>query len=339
MAPRSVIYGLSGTALSDAEARFFRESDPWGFILFARNIDAPDQVRRLVDDLRDAVGRRAPVLIDQEGGRVARLTPPVWTGWEDALPFLSRLPEAARAEAMRLRYHVIGAELAALGIDVNCAPMADVAQPDTHPVVRTRCYATTPSEVARLARAVADGLALGGVLPVLKHIPGHGRTPLDSHVDLPVVAAPREVLETEDFAPFQALADLPLGMTAHVVYPALDPDRCATMSPVVLDKIRAGIGFDGLLMSDDISMGALSGGYPERSAAALSAGCDLILHCNGRMSEMEEVAAACAPLSDDALRRHQAVMAARAALAPQPVDIPVTLARIAALAGTEARDA
>ncbi|WP_112321461.1 glycoside hydrolase family 3 N-terminal domain-containing protein [Oceanibium sediminis] len=329
MAPRAAILGCLGQTLGASEAAFFRDADPWGFILFARNLSTPDQIRALVADLRDAVGRNAPVLIDQEGGRVARLPPPVWTGWENALDFMTGLPDGADAAlAMRLRYHVIADELRALGIDVNCAPMADLALPDTHPLIRHRCYGEDPATVARIGRAVAEGLLAGGVLPVLKHIPGHGRTALDSHKDLPRVSTPLETLRAEDFAPFRALADLPLGMTAHIVYDALDPERPATLSPKVIAEVRGNIGFGGLLMTDDLSMGALSGTFGARCEQAIAAGCDLVLHCNGDPKEMAAVADATPRLAGAAQERAARALSVRDGLSPAPLDIPGALSRI-----------
>ncbi|MEO0914362.1 MAG: glycoside hydrolase family 3 protein [Pseudomonadota bacterium] len=331
MAARAAIFGCAGPELGAEERAFFRESDPWGFILFARNLEEPEQIRRLTAELRAAVGRDAPILIDQEGGRVARLAAPHWTVWDDPLPFVARCGDAAEA-AMRLRYHVIGTELRALGIDVNCAPMADIATATTHAVIRSRCYGTDAETVARIGRAVADGLADAGVLPVLKHIPGHGRTDLDSHTDLPDVDASLLVLRAEDFAPFRALADLPLGMTAHVVYPAIDAEACATWSPDVIAEIRGTIGFDGLLMTDDLSMHALSGPFDMRVSRALTAGCDMILHCNGAPDEMADIAAAAPRLEGRALARAEAALAARRA--PQPLDIAEALERLGAIRET-----
>lgn len=310
-APRAVIFGCYGHELTNTERSFFADADPWGFILFLRNIEGPRQVRKLVAELRDAVGWDAPVLIDQEGGRVQRLLPPAWTGWPSPLDFVSALKPSDRARAMELRYRIIAAELADLGIDVNCAPMADIAQDDTHKIIRNRCYGTDAAEVAALGRAVAQGLLKGGVLPVLKHIPGHGRTPLDSHVDLPVVSADLATLEAEDFAPFRALADLPLAMTAHIVYPALDPAQPATLSRKAVGYIREVIGFDGLLMTDDLSMQALRGRLRERVARAVAAGCDMMLHCNGDFAEMLQVADAAPRLEGDALRRADAALEAK----------------------------
>jgi beta-N-acetylhexosaminidase len=335
MAARGAIFGTSGPALTAPEADFLRDADPWGFILFARNIETPAQVARLVSDLRAAVGRDAPVLIDQEGGRVARLAPPRWTGWDNALDFVARHEPGTRAAAMRLRYAIVGAELAALGIDVNCAPMADVAQPDMHPRLRERCYGGDAAEVATLGRAVAEGLAEAGVLPVLKHMPGHGRATVDSHEALPRVDAPLEALAATDFAPFRALSDLPLAMTAHIVFPALDTARPATQSAEVIGYIRQTIGFAGALMTDDLNMKALGGSIADRVTAARAAGCDLVLHCDGDLAEMAAVAAATPALTGASLRRCDAALAARPAARVTARDIPDLKARLAAL-GTEA---
>lgn len=333
MCARAAILGCAGPVLTADEAAFFRQADPWGFILFARNIADSSQVRALVHSLREAVGHDAPVLIDQEGGRVARLTPPEWTGWLNAGEFIARYGNAhTRREAMRLRYHVIGAELSRLGIDVNCAPMVDIARTDTHPAIRERLYGTTPAEVAGLGRAVTEGLAAGGVLPVLKHIPGHGRTPLDSHVSLPVVDAPRTELDEQDFAPFKALADLPLGMTAHIIYSDIDPELPATLSPEMLRVVRQEIGFNGALMTDDLSMHALSGPFAERAATAIDAGCDLALHCNGNPEEMAAVIDGTPRLAGESLARAEAALAARDALSPVPIDLPSALQQIEDLA-------
>jgi beta-N-acetylhexosaminidase len=311
MAPHAAIFGCLGATLSAAERAFFAEADPWGFILFARNIENPEQVRRLTATLRDAVGRDAPILIDQEGGRVSRLRPPTWRAWPEALDEVEALPLQARAEVMRLRYRLIAAELRDLGIDANCAPLVDVARADTHPFLRSRCYGTDPVEVAALGRATADGLLAGGVLPVVKHIPGHGRARADSHHDLPSVAAPLAELEVTDFRPFAALADLPLAMTAHVTYTALDPDRPATLSPACIRAIRDTIGFTGALMTDDLSMKALTGPMASRVRDSLEAGCDLILHCNADRGEMDTIAAATPRLEGEAAARADRALAAR----------------------------
>jgi len=324
--------GCSGPVLLPEERSFFATAQPLGFILFSRNIVTPDQVRRLTADLRAAVGRDAPVMIDQEGGRVARLRPPHWRGWRPPLEEVVRAGAQA-PEVMHLRYAVIAAELRALGIDTNCAPCADVAREKTHPVLLNRCYGPEPGPVALNARAVSDGLLSGGVLPVLKHIPGHGAATADSHLELPRVDLPREALEAVDFAPFRALADLPMAMTAHVVYQAIDPAACATNSPEMIRIIREELGFAGLLMSDDISMQALTGGMRARSEAALAAGCDVILHCNGDMAEMEEVAAACGPLTLQAVARAEAALALRTAA---PGDLAALSAEWEALMGARA---
>lgn len=308
--PGAFITGVAGTALTGEERAFLAEADPLGFILFDRNVDSPEQLRRLTGTLRDALGRDAPVLIDQEGGRVARLRPPHWRDWPAPLDQVARAGPRAE-QVMRLRYAIIAAELRAVGIDVNCAPCADVVRPDTHAVLRNRCYGDMPDTVSRIARAVAEGLLSGGVLPVLKHIPGHGAATADSHLELPRVDLPRDMLQKVDFAPFAALADLPVGMTAHVVYAAFDPDRPATTSPDMITLIRQDVGFTGLLMSDDISMGALNGGIADRCRAALAAGCDVILHSNGDLAEMRAVAAASGRMGERAVQRAEAALALR----------------------------
>jgi beta-N-acetylhexosaminidase len=311
MGARAVIFGCGGPELSEAERRFFAAAGPWGFILFARNIEGPAQLRRLTGELRDSVGREAPILIDQEGGRVARLRGPDWREWAPALEECQRLPgREVRARAMHLRYRLIAGELRAVGIDVNCAPVLDVLQPETHTVIRNRCYGDDPAEVAAIGRAVAEGLMAGGVLPVMKHVPGHGRATRDSHEALPVVTADRAALAA-DFAPFRALADLPMAMTAHVVYRALDGAAPATQSAEVVRLIREEIGFGGLLMTDDLSMRALQGSFAGRVERALAAGCDMILHCNGDPDEMAEVAAAVPPLVGLAADRAAAALALR----------------------------
>ncbi len=311
MGARAVILGCGGTALTATERRFFADAAPWGFILFARNVADPAQLRRLTAELRDCVGRDAPVLIDQEGGRVARLRAPDWREWAPALDECERLPGPdLRARAMYLRYRLIAAELRSVGIDVNCAPVLDVIQPSTHPVLRNRCYGSDPAEVAATGRAVAEGLLAGGVLPVMKHMPGQGRAALDSHLDLPVVTADPAALAA-DFAPFRALADLPLAMTAHVVYAALDAEAPATQSATLVRLMREEIGFDGLLMTDDLSMKALTGGFAARVRSALAAGCDMVLHCNGDAGEMAEVASAAPLLTGKAAARAEAALARR----------------------------
>jgi beta-N-acetylhexosaminidase len=304
---RAVIFGCAGPALSDTERAFFAEADPLGFILFARNVETPVQVRRLTRALRDAVGRNdAPILIDQEGGRVARLKPPHWRLPPPAATFgaLARRDPATAGEAARLNGRLIAAELADLGITVDCAPVADLPAQGAHGVIGDRAYGDDPDGIVRLARAMADGLLDGGVLPVLKHIPGHGRARADSHAELPSVDAPRALLEQTDFAPFRALRDLPWAMTAHVRYTAIDPARPATTSAIVIAEIvRRHIGFDGLLLSDDLSMNALAGGLADRARDALTAGCDVALHCNGRLDEMRAIAAVVPRLAPPAALR------------------------------------
>ena len=329
------IFGCAGPALARAEREFFARAQPLGFILFARNVESPAQLAALTADLRDCVGRAAPVLIDQEGGRVQRMRAPHWREWLPPLDQMARAsgPEAA-ARAMFLRYRLIADELHAVGIDVNCAPMADVARPETHPFLRNRCFGEDTASVVAGARAAAEGLMAGGVLPVIKHIPGHGRAVLDSHLSLPVVETPAETLREVDFAAFRALADLPLAMTAHLKYLAFDTDRPATQSPALISLIRNEIGFDNVLMSDDISMQALAGSIGERAAASIAAGCDVVLHCNGDLAEMPAVEEASGPLSGRALERAQSALARRSP--PQEIDIPAAEAELRALLGKDA---
>lgn len=315
--PRAVIFGCAGLKLSAEERRLFADSQPWGAILFARNIDTPDQLRTLTSDLRDAVGRDMPILIDQEGGRVQRMRPPCWRDWPPALDQGKMARDPVRAMALRGR--LLAAELQEVGVDVNCAPLADIADAQTHPVLQNRCYGEALAEVVPRARAMADGLMAGGVLPVLKHIPGHGRSKLDSHLDLPVVEASVKDLSNRDFSAFSALRDLPLGMTAHLVFRALDPNGPATTSPGMIRLIREEIGFAGLLMTDDISMQALHGPVADRAQAALAAGCDLVLHCNGDMAEMVALAGVCPELSGLSAQRSDAALMSRRD--PDPVDL------------------
>lgn len=315
----AAILGCSGPGLTADEAAFFKEAQPLGFILFARNIETPEQTLRLTDALRDAVGRDAPVLIDQEGGRVQRMRAPYWREWLPPLDQMQRLGKKAAGRAMWLRYRLIADELRAVGIDTNCAPMADIATPETHPFLKNRCYGNGLKEVIKAAREVADGLLAGGVIPVLKHIPGHGRARLDSHLDLPVVTAPQAELEAADFAAFRALRDLPMGMTAHLVYDSIDPGRPATTSSVMIELIRKKIGFDGLLMTDDISMQALKGSVAVHSAAAIHAGCDVVLHCNGDLTEMEQVVSAAGAMAQATLMRAARALALRANIAPAEI--------------------
>lgn len=312
------IAGCSGLVLTPAERAFFAETRPFGFILFARNIADPGQVRRLTGDLRQAVGRKAPILIDQEGGRVQRLRPPHWRAWAPALDQIAAAGPEMAARSMYLRARLIASELSELGIDVDCAPVADIARPETHEILKNRCYGTDPSAVIDCARATAEGLLAGGVLPVVKHIPGHGRASADSHLHLPRVTTGAPELEASDFAVFRALCDQPMAMTAHVVYDALDPDRPATVSPLAIATIREDIGFTGFLMSDDVSMQALSGSIGDRARASIAAGCDAVLHCNGDMDEMTEVAGACGTLKGAAAERAARALACRRP--PEPFD-------------------
>lgn len=323
------ILGCEGPSLSPDEARFFSEAQPWGFILFARNISDPTQLLALTSDLRAAVGRDAPILIDQEGGRVQRMRAPYWRQWRPALDQMAQAGPHRAARAMYLRARLIAHELRGVGIDVNCMPLADVARETTHPVLLNRLYGTEPDTVIGAGRAVAEGLSAGGVLPVLKHLPGYGLGAVDSHLSLPRVAAPPEELRRVDFAAFKPLAKLPLGMTAHIVYEAIDPDRPATFSPELIGLIRSEIGFDGALMTDDLSMGALPGPIGERAARARAAGCDLILHCNGDRGEMAAVLANAGKLEGQSLARCEAALAARAE--PAPLDIDAVEADLADL--------
>lgn len=296
----AAIYGLASTVLTDAERRFFSEAKPFGFILFKRNCETPEQLRALTDSLRDLTGNaHLPILIDQEGGRVARLREPYWR----TPPAAATLAALGIPDITRLNARLIAAELLAMGINVSCAPLADIPVPGAHDIIGDRAYGQTPESVITHARATAEGLLQHGVMPILKHIPGHGRARVDSHEALPVVSESLEVLEASDFLPFRALKDIPLGMTAHIIYEALDASRVATTSPTAIGYIRQNIGFDGLLMSDDLSMKALTGTFRQRAEDTLAAGCDLVLHCNGEMAEMEAVAAGTSALSAEALRR------------------------------------
>jgi beta-N-acetylhexosaminidase len=303
-AARAIILGCAGEALTTGERRFFAAADPVGFILFRRNCRSPDQVRRLTSALREAVGRDdAPILIDQEGGRVARLRPPHWRGYPPAA-HLGSLPEADGELAARLGARLIADDLKHLGITVNCLPVLDVPVPGADPVIGDRAYGAEPARVARLGRAVCQGLIEGGVLPVIKHIPGHGRARVDSHHACPIVETAKDELRRSDFAPFRALCDMPWAMTAHIVYMSIDPKAPATLSPLVISEvIRSEIGFGGVLVSDDLSMQALGGEIGERAGAALAAGCDLALHCNGDLRQMEATVAATGPISADTAAR------------------------------------
>lgn len=300
---RAVIFGCSGLELTAAESDFFAATSPVGFILFARNCESPDQIRNLTSQLRKCIdSENAPILIDQEGGRVARLRPPHWREAPAAQVFadLAGRNMDQALEALTLNIRLIGQELRELGINVDCLPVLDIPQADADLVIGDRAFGNEPTLVATLGRAACEALLQEGVLPVIKHIPGHGRATVDSHKELPRVTTELAELSALDFAPFKALADMPLAMTAHVVYEAIDAERPATTSPrVVQETIRGEIGFDGLLMSDDLSMQALAGSFTERTKDTLEAGCDLVLHCNGEMAEMQEIAGVVSELSDD----------------------------------------
>jgi len=330
---KAFITGISGPELNADERAFIAAERPWGFILFKRNIETPQQVARLVDELKKCVGRpEVPVLIDQEGGRVQRLGPPHWPAYPPGALFgrLYDLDPALGLEAARISARLIAADLGELGITVDCLPLADVPVAGADAVIGDRAYGTEPGKVAAIARAVTEGLEKGGILPVLKHIPGHGRATADSHVRLPTVDAATKDLETTDFEAFQPLADLPMAMTAHVVFSALDPVHPATTSAtIVAQVIRGVIGFQGLLMSDDVSMNALSGSIAERTRAIFSAGCDMVLHCNGNLEEMRAVAAETPELSGTALARAERALASRGT--PQPFDRAAARAELDAM--------
>jgi len=309
---RAFICGCSGFTLRPEERVFLREMQPFGVILFKRNIETPDQVRGLIGEIHDALGRDdGAILVDQEGGRVQRFGPPHWRAYPSAAKLgRAGLPLERRAELIRLTAEVMAADLRALGVTIDCAPVLDVPVFGANEVIGDRAYGEDAASVARLARAAADGLLAGGVLPVMKHIPGHGRATCDSHIGLPVVEASLDALE-QDFAPFRANADLPIGMTAHVVYTAIDPTTCATLSArVVTEIIRTLIGFDGLLLSDDLSMKALQGPFVERTRALFAAGVDIALHCNGDLEEARAIAAASPELAGKTAARAAATQAA-----------------------------
>jgi beta-N-acetylhexosaminidase len=333
MSMRAFITGVSGAELTADEREFISAERPWGFILFKRNIETPAQVTALVAELRDVVGATdAPVLIDQEGGRVQRLGPPHWAAYPPGAVFgaLYDIDSALGLTAARLSARLIAADLADLGITVDCLPLADVPVAGADAVIGNRAYGTEPDKVAAIARAVTDGLEQGGVLPVLKHIPGHGRATADTHFRLPTVDAPRHELDRTDFAAFKPLSDLPMAMTAHVVFSAIDPAHPATTSATMIAQvIRHEIGFQGLLMSDDVSMNALSGNIAERTRAIFAAGCDMALHCNGNIEEMREVAGQTPELAGRALERANAALAARKG--PQPFDRAAARAELEAL--------
>ena len=324
----AAIFGCLGPQLLPDEMAFFRDADPFGFIIFARNVESPDQLYRLTSDLRAAVGRDALVLVDQEGGRVQRLRSPHWRDWSPPMDTITAAPDLATAcHRMALRASLIAAELRAVGIDANCAPVADIATDATHPFLRNRCYGTEAAAVTAIARAVSDAYLAGGVLPVIKHLPGHGRATGDTHLDLPTVSTDAATLSATDFAPFRALSDLPMAMTAHIVFSAFDSENPATQSARMIDVIRSDIGFQGLLMTDDLNMQALSGTLADRTARSLAAGCDIALHCKGDLAEMQSVAAAAGPMRADTQARAGRAIALRC---PDPeIDIAAVEAELA----------
>ncbi len=325
----AAITDATGLRLTSDETALFRDMNPFGFILFARNIETADQVCALCDDFREAVGRNCPITIDQEGGRVQRLRAPLAREWMPPLDHVQHAGDAAE-RAMYLRYRLIANELFELGIDSNCAPMLDLARTETHAFLRNRCYGGDPDHVARLGRAAAQGHLDGGVLPVMKHMPGHGRSTLDTHHDLPQITLSEPELAATDFAPFRALNDLPMGMTAHLVYDQIDP-RPATISAHMINLIRTSIGFDGLIMTDDITMKALRGAPSDIAKQALEAGCDVVLHCNGSYADRKAVLEVAGEMTETAQTRADRALAQRSA--PQALDIPAAEAELSALMG------
>lgn len=303
----SAIFGCSGLSLTQDERDFYKQVQPWGFILFGRNVDTPEQVSQLVADLKSCVSHNdVPILIDQEGGRVRRLRPPHWEPYPAGEVFGQHYRED-KERGLRfawLQSRLMATDLRKLGVNVDCLPVLDVPIKGSHDVIGDRAYGDEPVIVSDIGLAASEGLLCGGVLPVIKHIPGHGRAGVDSHKDLPVVSSSLAELEKTDFEPFKRLNNMPLAMTAHVVYTAIDAENPATTSSkVIKDIIRDYIGFDGLLMCDDLSMHALKGTFEERTTASFGAGCDVVLHCNGDLSEMKPIASVCPKLSGDSLRR------------------------------------
>lgn len=324
-----MILGCSGLVLTEAERAFFAEVRPWGFILFRRNVDRPEQVLALTQALRDAIDDpQVPILIDQEGGRVQRLGPPHWPKYPPGRAYLEAAgdPVAAR-ELVRLGARLMAHDLKALGITVDCLPVLDVPVPGAHDIVGDRAYAGDPDTVSLLGRAAAEGLLAGGVLPVIKHMPGHGRAFADSHKELPVVHADWATLDAWDFAPFKALSDMPIAMTAHVVFDAIDRKRPATTSKKAIRMMREHLGFGGLILSDDLTMQALSGSLTDRARAALKAGCDVVIHWNGDMEEMRAVAAGVGRLKGASRRRADAALS-RIVHTPEPLDTVAARARL-----------
>lgn len=329
MTSRAFIAGCLGTSLTADERAFFRDARPWGFIVFKRNTQSPEQVAALTAEMRETVGWHAPILIDQEGGRVQRMGPPNWPKYPSARAFLAINDPIRQREIVRLNARLMAHDLRQVGIDVDCLPVLDVPVAGSHDVIGDRAYAHDPDHVARLGRAAAEGLIAGGVLPVIKHMPGHGRARADSHHDLPIVDASLDELRAHDFRPFRHLADMPLAMTAHLVFTALDAKNPATISRKIVREIMRGeLGFDGLIMTDDISMKALSGSFEAKSRAAIRAGVDVILHCHGIMDEMIAVAGAVPEMTGARARRAAAALG-RIRHEPEPVDLEAVRAEIA----------
>jgi beta-N-acetylhexosaminidase len=330
---RAFICGLKGLSLDAEERAFLRDASPWGAILFRRNVESREQVARLTAELRDALGRHAPVLVDQEGGRVQRLNTPNWRAYPSAARFEAAGRDATQAERLAwLGARLMAHDLREVGIDVDCLPVLDVPAEGSHAIISDRAYSRDPARAARLGRAAAEGLMAGGVAPVMKHIPGHGRARADSHLELPVVEASRAELEAVDFPPFAANADLPMAMSAHVVYTAIDPAAPGTQSKTVVDDIIRGlIGFDGLLMTDDLSMRALTGGFRERAERAIAAGCDMVLHCNGDLAEAGPVAEGAPQLAGKALERAEKALACVREI--EPFDVAAGVAAFEAAMG------
>jgi beta-N-acetylhexosaminidase len=317
----AAIYGCSGQVLTDDERVFFAATRPWGFILFRRNVETPDQVRRLTADLRACVGWDCPVLVDQEGGRVQRLGPPHWAKYPPGEAYLKAANDPFTAcELARLGGRLMAHDLKAVGINIDCAPVLDVPVPGAHDIIGDRAFARDPVLVTRLGRAQAEGLLAGGVLPVIKHMPGHGRAFADTHKELPTVHADLDTLDAWDFAPFKALSDMPIGMTAHIVFTAIDKKRPATQSKKAIKLIRERLGFGGLLLSDDLVMNALKGTLTERAETSLKAGCDLVIHWNGDIGQMRQVAEGVGKLKGGAARRAEAALA-RIVHTPEPMDV------------------
>jgi len=305
--PAAVIFGCIDTVLTAAEIELFSECNPFGLILFEHNCIDPGQLRDLVTQFQEVVGRKdAPILIDQEGGRVTRMKPPHWRHPPPArvFPEIASKDREAGKRAAYLNARLIGRELASVGINVDCLPVLDIPVVGAHEIIGDRALGRDAEMIAELGRALSEGIMAEGVLPIIKHIPGHGRAKSDSHKELPIVDTPRDELEQTDFVPFDLMADMPWAMTAHVVYTAIDAERAATISPVIIDEIiRQKIGFDGLLLSDDIGMEALSGTKGERARTILTAGCDLALECSGKIEDMTEVASIIPQMTEEAMKR------------------------------------